>query len=214
MRPPLRLALLALTGVVAVGLGLAVALGGSSSHTPQTTAASGETTSSAGFDGAPTPGQSPQNFTLTDQRGQRVSLGDYRGRVVILTFLSTATGRATSLLMAQQIRGALDELGSGVPVAALAVSTDPQADTPARVRDFLSRVSLTGRLEYLTGTAAELKRVWRAYAIVPGGAHAKGPDRSAYVVLIDRRGVQRVRFYVEELTPEALAHDIRKLQAD
>jgi protein SCO1/2 len=121
--------------------------------------------------------------------------------------------------MAQQIRGALEELhaqnSAAAPSApsALAVSIDPQRDTPARVRSFLRRVSLASRLEYLTGTPAQLRAVWRAYEIVPPhGPRDRGPDRSAYVLLLDKHGSQRVRFYVEQLTPEGLAHDIRRLE--
>ncbi len=44
-------------------------------------------------------------------------------------------------LIAQQIRGALDELPHPVPV--LIVSADPAADTPASVARFLAQVSLT-----------------------------------------------------------------------
>jgi cytochrome oxidase Cu insertion factor (SCO1/SenC/PrrC family) len=165
-----------------------------------------------GFDGALLPGNPrPHEFTLTDQYGRRVSLREERGRVTILTFLYTAS-RTTAPLIAQQIRGALDELPRDVP--ALAVSVDPLGDTPARVRAFLRGSSLSGRLEYLTGTPAQLRAVWRAYAVVPASAGAVAYERSAFVVLLDKAGAERVDFPVEELTPEALAHDVRRLQSE
>jgi hypothetical protein len=34
------------------------------------------------------------------------------------------------------------------------------------------------------------------------------------VLLIDRHGRQRIGFPVQQLTPEGLAHDIRRLQAE
>ena len=57
--------------------------------------------------------------------------------------------------------------------AVLIVSADPAADTPANVKCFLAEVSLTGRVQYLTGTAAQLRSVWRAYDVKPAsvGAH-------------------------------------------
>ena len=85
--------------------------------------------------------------------------------MTILTFLSS-TCRPTCPLIAQQIRGALDELG-GNPVSVLIVSADPAADTPARVRRFLGEAALDGRVEYLTGTRTELQPIWRAYGIAP-----------------------------------------------
>ena len=183
-----------------------------------TEAASASAPSSTGFDGALLPAQAPRHeFTLTDQHGRRVALSALRGRVTILAFLYTSS-RTTAPLIAQQIRGALDELELGShppgPVPALAVSVDPEGDTPAHIRAFLRENSLSGRMEYLTGTPAQLRAVWRAYAVVPASAGPAGYERSAFVLLLDRSGRPRVEFPLEELTPEALAHDIRKLQAE
>jgi protein SCO1/2 len=172
--------------------------------------------SSSGFDGALLPrGVNAPNFTLTDQRGQRVSLRQYRGQVTILTFLSS-TCSPTCPLIAQQIRGALDELDTHPPrpVPTLLVSADPAADTAAAVRRFLGEASLTGRVEYLTGSRAELQKVWRAYNIVPSQLANANSPHAASVLLIDRAGQERDLFQVEELTPEALTHDVRKLDGD
>jgi protein SCO1 len=175
-----------------------------------TAAASVGAPSATGFDGALLPGNlRPRPFTLTDQYGRSVSLRDFRGRVTILTFLYTAS-KTTAPLIAQQIRGALDELPAGTP--ALAISLDPAGDTPAHVRAFLRTASLTGRMQYLTGTAAQLRPVWHAYAAVPASTGAVAYEHSAYVLLLNRQGAPRVEFPVEELTPEALAHDVRRLQ--
>lgn len=212
MRPPVRIALAALMSVLAIGLALVISLDGSRGHSTASSSGAPATAQHTGFEGAAIAGQQPHSFTLSDQRGRRVALTDYRGRVVVLGFLaSTGPSAGVSRLMAQQVRGALADLRT--PAVALGVSTNPRGDTPARVSAFLRRVGLAGRLEYLTGTTPKLRAVWRAYAIAPPTPGQSGPDRSAYVVLIDKRGVQRVRFYVENLTPEALAHDIRKLQA-
>lgn len=166
--------------------------------------------SSSGFDGALLPASGARNFTLTDQRGRRISLSQYRGQVTILTFLSS-TCRPTCPLIAQQIRGALDELG-GNPVSVLIVSADPAADTPASVRRFLGEAALSRRVEYLTGTRTELQPIWRAYDIAPAQLGDANSPHAASVLLIDRAGQKRDLFQVEQLTPEALAHDIRKLE--
>ena len=188
---------------------------------------------STGFDGALLPkGVGAPDFTLTDQSGRRVSLSQYRGRVAILTFLST-TCHPTCPLIAQQIRGALDELGTrpaparpapanrvpanrvpANPRPVLIVSADPSADTPTAVRRFLGEASLGGRVEYLTGTPDELRAVWRAYGIVPGGLGDAESPHAAAVLLIDRAGHKRDLFQVEQLTPEGLVHDIRKLEGE
>ncbi len=223
MRSRTRILLLASTTLLVLALALVVLLDGPSPRSPTgaSTAAAGapaveHASSSSGFDGALLPGTvNAPAFTLTDQHGRRVSLGRYRGRVVILTFLSTACP-PTCPLVAQQIRGALDELGrvGGHPVPVLIVSADPTADTPAAVRRFLAEASLTGRVEYLTGSRAELRRVWRAYNVVPTQLANPNSPHPAAVLLIDRRGQERDLFQVEQLTPEALAHDVRRLEGE
>jgi protein SCO1 len=161
------------------------------------------------FAGAQRPAIPPQDFRLRDQDGRAVSLRDYRGEVVVLTFLYT-TCRDTCPLTATQIRGALDDLGTDVP--ALAVSVDPANDTPERARQFLFKRGLArDRMRFLLGSRAQLQPVWKAYGVRPQG---EAFDHSAYVLLIDRRGRQRIGFPVEHLTPEGLAHDIRRLQAE
>src|SRR5271165_2669753 len=208
MRPQLRLALAALAAVLVIALVVVAAVGGSgrSSGTGPPTA----TVAGSGFDGALLPAGTPaHDFTLTDQRGRSVSLCEYRGRVTILTFLYS-TCRSACVVIAQQIRGALDELGAGV--AALAVSVDPAADSPAHVRAFLERVALSGRLEYLTGSPAQLARVWRAYRVAPASDGEAAYASSAPVLLLDRAGRERVEYELEELTPESLAHDVRKVE--
>ncbi|HEY5045393.1 MAG TPA: SCO family protein [Solirubrobacteraceae bacterium] len=219
MRPRSRI-LLALTTVVVLAFALVVILDRPATRSPAGAATNGtsmsvaEHASSSGFDGALLPGKvRAPDFTLTDQRGRRVSLGQYRGRVTILTFLSSACP-PTCPLVAQQIRGALDELGGagGHPIPTLIVSADPAADTPAAVRRFLGEAALTGRVEYLTGARAQLQPIWRAYNVVPAQLGNANSPHPAAVLVIDRGGQERDLFQVEQLTPEALAHDIRKLQ--
>lgn len=149
-------------------------------------------------------------FALADQRGQRVSLAQQRGHVTVLAFVYSTCG-APCLVIAQQIRGALDELPAPVPV--LLVSVEPAADTAANVRRFLARTSLTGRVSYLSGTPAQLRPVWHAFHVTAARAHRAAFARTASVFLIDAGGRERVIFQLEQLTPEGLAHDIRKLLA-
>jgi protein SCO1 len=207
------LALAALAGCSTGGSGGSGTSNGSGTGADAAASAGGP--SATGFDGALLPGDvSPHEFTLTDQYGRRVSLRALRGRVVILAFLYTAS-KTTAPLIAQQIRGALDELESQASgVSALAVSVDPAADTPAHIRAFLRENSLTGRLDYLTGSLAQLRPIWRGYHVVPAGAGPRAYEEGAFVVLLDRAGAERVDFPLEELTPEALAHDVRKLQGE
>ncbi len=202
-----RFALPAVAVVLAVALVLLIALngGGSSNTTSQTFTAS----AGSGFDGAALPaGRLASDFTLTDEVGRHTTLSSYRGHVVVLTFLYSTCG-APCVVIAQQIRGALDDLARPIPV--LIVSADPRVDTPESVRRFLAEVSLSGRVRYLTGSPAQLRSVWRAYKVVPASAGRSAFARYASVLLIDPQGDERVLFQTEQLTPESLAHDIAKL---
>jgi protein SCO1 len=164
----------------------------------------------AGFAGALSPPDvPPKDFTLRDEGGRSVALRALRGHVVVLTFMYS-TCRDTCPVTATTIRGALDIVGHDVP--ALAVSVDPAHDTRDSAESFLVRQGVSGgRMRFLLGTRARLAPVWRAYGIRPQGA---GYEHSARVLLLDRRGRQRVSFPVAQLTDAALAHDIDKLERE
>jgi protein SCO1/2 len=196
--------------MLALGLALAALLAGCSGGSSASTSSPGTgATQGSGFEGAALPaGVAAPGFTLTDQQRLPVSLARYRGQVTVLTFLYPTCG-PTCILVAQQIRGALDQLSHPVPV--LIISADPAADTPANVSRFLAQVSLAGRVEYLSGSRRQLQAVWRSYRITPPSSSRSSFDRAASVLLIDRAGDERVQFGLEQLTPESLVHDIGKL---
>jgi protein SCO1/2 len=161
-----------------------------------------------GFAGSVRPaGARMPDVTLRDQDGRRVALGDPRGGPVVVTFVYS-TCRETCPAQVQAVRSALDRLDRGVRV--LAISVDPSDDTPARARRFINAQRMTGRMAFLLGSRARLEPVWRAFAITP---QRGALDHSAYTVVVDGRGAQRVAFPFEQLTPEALAHDVARLQA-
>jgi protein SCO1/2 len=145
-------------------------------------------------------------FTLSDQNGKRVSMADYRGKPVVVTYTYTHC-KETCPLQAQMIRGALDDLGHDIP--ALAISVDPFGDTRASARAFLARQKMTGRMRYVLGTRRQLQPVWRGFAIQP---QLRDSEHQAYITLVDRKGLQRVAVSIDQTSPEDLAHDIRALE--
>lgn len=163
----------------------------------------------AGFAGFTMPaGLRAPDFALRDQDGRRVSMRSLRGRPVIVTFLYTSC-RDSCPVQAQTVRGALDQLGHDVP--ALAIAVDPPRDTPARARAFLAKQRALGRIDFVLGTRAELRPVWRGFAIRP---QTGAEEHQARFTLVDRRGFQRIGFPGEQATPERLAHDVRLLERE
>jgi protein SCO1 len=151
------------------------------------------------------PGAAAPAFRLRDQDGKRVSMADYRGRTVVMAFVYS-TCKDTCPGQVQSIRGALDRLGHDLPV--LLVSVDPANDTRANAKRFLLEQHVTGRMRFVLGSERELTPVWKGYGIAPQRGTL---DHSAYVVLVDGKGLQRIGFPHSQLTPEDLAHDLRRL---
>ena len=56
---------------------------------------------------------------------------------------------------------------------------------------------MTGRMDFLLGTRGELAPVWKAFGIAP---QREGRDHSAYTVLVDAGGRQRIGFPASQLT--------------
>lgn len=176
------------------------------------------TSTSRAFDGAAYPtGVRAPDFTLPDLGGHAVSLRAQRGHVVALVFMPGDC--RTCVLVAEQIRGALDELESsrrsaGANVRAILASTAPRSTTPARTKAFLSRTSLLGRVSYLSASEARLRPIWSAYHVTPPSAGQTAAEDAITVLLIDKRGSERVGFGIEQITPESLSHDIRLLEGE
>ncbi|HEX3688483.1 MAG TPA: SCO family protein [Solirubrobacteraceae bacterium] len=164
----------------------------------------------SGFDG-PTmpPNLMAHNFTLTDQYGHTVSLAADRGKVVVLTFIHSLC-HDTCPFMVEQIKGALNDLpDNGRDVPTIGVSVAPGEDTVHNRQAFLAKHEMAGRIEFVNGPLREMRRVWHDYAIQPVTPKV---DHSTFVLLLDKRGYERVGFAADQLTPEGLAHDIRVLE--
>jgi protein SCO1 len=161
------------------------------------------------FDGSIMPrGVRAPDFDLRDQDGRPISMRALRGRPVIVSFLYT-TCHDTCPAQANQIRGALDDLGHDVP--AIAVAVDPPNDTPDSAKAFLSRTHTLGRIDFVLGSRSQLKPLWKGFAVQP---QLPTVEHQSRITLVDRRGYQRIGFPGSEVTPERLAHDVRLLERE
>jgi protein SCO1 len=191
---------IALLLVAAFALGAVVLVAGSSS---------GDDDPSTGFEGSVMPkGVRAPDFTLRNQDGKEVSMRALRGQPVLVSFLYT-TCDDTCPGQAETMRGALDDLGTDVP--ALAIAVDPPRDTPERARIFLLKTRATGRIDFVLGSRAQLRPLWKGFFI---RAQSINQEHMARFTLIDKKGYQRVGFPGDQATPEALAHDLRLLEQE
>ena len=160
-----------------------------------------------------TPPQAAPDFTLTDGiSGRPITLSEQQGKVVVLSFLYTHCPDVCPLT-AEQFRQAQQKLTADERERALflAVSVDPRQDTPEAVQAFASDHRLASGFAFLIGSASQLQPVWQAYGIrteTEAGNSAVGHTDAIY--LIDRQGRARVLTH-SDITPEALAGDVKLL---
>ena len=150
------------------------------------------------------------DFTLTDgMTGRAVTLSAQRGQVVALTFLY-ANCPDVCPLTATRFRSAQNELQSDASrVRFIAVSVDPDRDTPQAVQAFSAAHGLASNWFYLVGGRAQLSPVWASYGIGVQAGSATVTHNDA-VYLIDGRGRERVLLHSEDLATD-LTNDLRAL---
>jgi len=170
----------------------------------------------APYQGTDLGGVPAPNFQLVDQTGIPITLSHLRKRPVVLTFLYTHCPGPCPL-MAEKLRSTAELLGAQAnQVSWLAVSLDPQADTPASATAFVQTHRLTGRLHYLLGTLAELEPIWKAYAIgvqpLLATPSAENPSlmHTAGAFVIDQAEHERL-FLGNDFAPTLLVTELRTL---
>ena len=161
------------------------------------------------------PARSAPPLALRNYLGQPVNIASYRGKAVLVTFLYTHCPDVCPLI-ASDLGIALKEMGPKLAnkVQIIAVSVDPKGDTPKAVAAFLAHHEVSGRMQYLIGSAKELLPVWEAWGV--------GSERDAQQPeLINHTGIvfgvtgtgKRLAVYPPEFKPTEIAHDVPLLAA-
>jgi protein SCO1/2 len=134
-----------------------------------------------------------------------------RGQVVLVTFLDTDC-KTKCPLIASAVADGLRLLSPSDRrrVVPLALTVNPTSDTPTSVRKFLrNRQALD--LDFLIGTMKQMRPVWRSFHIVAAAETGNADIHSADVRVFDQRGEWVSTLHLPpDLTPENLAHDLRR----
>ena len=150
------------------------------------------------------------DFKLGDVvSGKQVSSADLRGNAVLITFVDTDCTDQCPLL-ASAIGEAMRQLPSDLRArtTALAISVNPVVDTRKSVVRFL-RERRALALQYLAGSVAEMKPVWKRFGVVSAFETGDADTHSADVRVFDPEGIWvSTQHSGVDLSPENLAHDI------
>jgi protein SCO1/2 len=161
----------------------------------------------AGAEASPPREEAP--LRLRNYLGEPVDLAGYRGKAVLVTFIYTHCPDVCPLIVSH-MKTALALLGQKArDVQIVAVSTDPRGDNRRTVAAFLKAHGMTGRMQYLIGSRAELGRVWKAWNIVAKPAKA-GRDLVEHSALIYGIGASGkvTTLYPANFKPSQLVHDV------
>jgi protein SCO1 len=158
-----------------------------------------------------TPPKTAPPIALHDANGTPVTLAAQRGRYVLVTFIYTHCPDVCPLIT-KNLNAALRVIGPSArkQVRVLAVSVDPVGDTPKAVKAYAREKHLFPQFQYLIGTRAELRRVWKAWHVLAVETKPDLVDHVAYTALIDTNGKERV-LYDSSVHATQVVHDLRAL---
>jgi protein SCO1/2 len=150
-------------------------------------------------------------FKLVDQSGKPITDEDMKGHPFLVFFGYTHCPDIcpTTLFEMSEVMRALGKDADGIN--ALFITVDPERDTPAVMKDYLS--SFDPHLRGATGDQKAIDAVEKAYRVyakkVPAEKGDYSMDHTALVYLMDKQGRFVAPFKLDR-KPEAAAADLRR----
>jgi protein SCO1/2 len=148
---------------------------------------------------------------LDNSLGEPVNIADFRGKAVLVTFIYDKCPDICPLIVGN-LRTAQNELGDEAKkLQIIAVSVDPEGDTPKSVEAFLAERQMTGRMQYLIGSRPQLEKVWSQWDIItrksPKRTDPDAVEHSALVYGISASG-EMTSLYPANFKPKQIVHDV------
>lgn len=155
------------------------------------------------------------NFTLIDQDGKPFQFADAHGKLTLVTFIFTTCPDICPLLTGKfatlQRQLAATKHGNYL---LLSVTTDPQTDTSAVLKQYAARYKPDFRhWLFLTGSRAQLAKVWKTFGVTVENSGAGQIRHTALTTLIDRRGIRRFDYYTDRWSEKEILRDMASLDA-
>lgn len=149
------------------------------------------------------------DFKLVNQFGQPMSLSQFRGRVVLLSFddseCTTVCPLTTqSMLLAKQLLGK-----AGNSVQLLGVDANPDAIKVSTVMSYSRAHGVVNQWDFLTGTLPQLKAVWKSYGVAVE-IQAGQIDHTPALYLIDQQGRLR-KVYLTQMAYSSVTQSAQVL---
>ncbi len=153
--------------------------------------------------------RSAPDFRLTNQFGQPMSLSQFRGKVVMLSFedseCTTVCPLTTqSMLEAKQLLGA-----AGEKVQLLGVDANPDATSVTDVLAYSRAHGMVNQWDFLTGSLPELKATWGAYGIAVQIEQGQ-IDHTPALYVIDQQGRER-KLYLTQMAYSSIGQSAQVL---
>src|ERR1700683_2894395 len=209
-RPRGKLAAAALLSMLA-GISVLAGCGTSaSSSVAQTSPASAAAEMNPNLDlGSSLNSQPAPDIKLVNQFGQPMSLSQFRGKVVMLSFedseCTTVCPLTTqSMLEAKQLLGA-----AGEKVQLLGVDANPDATSVADVLAYSRAHGMVNQWDFLTGSLPQLKSTWRAYNIAVQIEQGQ-IDHTPALFVIDQQGRER-KLYLTQMAYSSIGQSAQVL---
>lgn len=156
------------------------------------------------------------SFTLTNQDGRAVSLGDFKGRVVLVTAVYAGC-TTTCPMMLTKIRSVLDELTPEQrnDMAVVAFSLNPESDT-RELREMISKIyGMKSEFHFVNGIPAEVNGLLDTLNVARTRDEKTGQImHSNLFFLLDRNGTIAYRLSLSETESQWLISALRVLLAE
>ena len=152
-------------------------------------------------------------FALTSQDGGQVTLADFRGKVVAVTFIFTLC-TATCPVLTPMMSFVQDQLGSdfGAKIAFISITVDPERDTPQVLKEYAQAfgANLAG-WSFLTGAPTAIQEVTHGYGVYASKSKNGDVDHTFLTSIVDPHGILRVQYLGVRFDPEEFRRDLLSL---